>query len=217
MRANECEKIDNSATLTRRQALQAVAGLTGASLLPFSSEAKPSSKHPTAWPADSDFTDLVKSRLRPFNDEWRFHRGDAVGADAPSFDDSAWRTLDVPHDWSIEDLPTTADGDKGAIWTDGTNPLRVGPFDAYQSEGQISTGWTVGGIGWYRKAFQSPSPKGETTELRFEGVYMNCDVWLNGAHLGNHPYGLHTVHLRHYAALERRHKHRRLAYQQLRP
>ena len=34
-----------------------------------------------------------------------------------------------------------------------------------------------------------PTPKPEKAELRFEGVYMNCDVWLNGAHLGNHPYG----------------------------
>src|SRR5262249_45358568 len=53
-----------------------------------------------------------------------------------------------------------------------------------------ATGWTVGGIGWYRKSFDKPQlPANCKAELRFEGVYMNCDVWLNGEHLGNHPYG----------------------------
>ena len=68
--------------------------------------------------------------------------------------------------------------------------MHAGPFDLYASEGQVSTGWTVGGMGWYRKTFDKPQvPPGGKAELRFEGVYMNCDVWLNGAHLGNHPYG----------------------------
>jgi beta-galactosidase len=66
----------------------------------------------------------------------------------------------------------------------------VGPFDIYASEGQGATGWTVGGVAWYRKTFERPplTPGGKA-EVRFEGVYMNCDVWLNGKHLGNHPYG----------------------------
>ena len=128
--------------------------------------------------------------MRAFNDDWHFHRGDTAGVEAADFDDSSWRTLDVPHDWTIEDLPAAADDGKGAIWTEGTNPVRTGPFDMYSSEGQISTGWTVGGIGWYRKTFDKPAvPQGGKAELRFEGVYMNCDVWLNGVHLGNHPYG----------------------------
>ena len=96
------------------------------------------------------------NRVLPFNDGWRFHRGDAPGADAASFDDSAWRTLDVPHDWTIEDLPTHADEGRGAEWTGGVTPLRTGPFDMYESEGQMATGWTVGGIGWYRKTFSKP-------------------------------------------------------------
>src|SRR5581483_4548458 len=49
---------------------------------------------------------------------------------------------------------------------------------------------TVGGVGWYRKIFDKPDlPPGGKAELRFEGVYMNSDVWVNGVHLGNHPYG----------------------------
>jgi beta-galactosidase len=176
-------------TVTRREALQSIAGLTAASLLPLHAESKPAAKHASAWPADADLAAILKNRRLPFTDDWRFHRGDINGAEAASFDDSEWRTLDVPHDWSIEDLPPASDAAQDAIWSDGTNSLRVGPFDAYRSEGQISTGWTVGGIGWYRKSFQMPDPKPEKAELRFEGVYMNCDVWLNGAHLGNHPYG----------------------------
>ena len=189
MQPSENGKFDNSATVTRREALQGIAGISAASLLPLSSAAKPVSKRAGAWPSDSDFATILKNRLIPFTDGWRFHRGDVSGAEAASFDDSAWRTLDVPHDWSIEDLPSAMDGSRGTIWSDGTNPLRVGPFDAFKSEGQISTGWTVGGTGWYRKSFQVPAATSESAELRFEGVYMNCDVWLNGAHLGNHPYG----------------------------
>ncbi|WP_109485971.1 glycoside hydrolase family 2 TIM barrel-domain containing protein [Occallatibacter savannae] len=173
-------------TLTRRDVLQGVAGLTAASLL--RAESKHAQKQ-SAWPSDDELATILKNRLLPFTSDWRFHRGDITGAEAPSFDDSAWRTLDVPHDWSIEDLPSPSDSGEAAIWSEGTNPLRIGPFDAYQSEGQIATGWTVGGIGWYRKSFQAPSPKPGRAELRFEGVYMNSGVWINGTHLGNHPYG----------------------------
>jgi hypothetical protein len=45
------------------------------------------------------------TRDRPFDSSWRFLRADAPGAEAPGFDDSSWCLLDVPHDWSIEDLP----------------------------------------------------------------------------------------------------------------
>lgn len=174
--------------LTRREALQGIGGLTAASLLPLQAESKSTPKQ-SAWPSNADLATILKNRLLPFTGDWRFHRGDITGAEAPSFDDSAWRTLDVPHDWSIEDLPPASDQGEGAVWSEGTNPLRIGPFDMYKSEGQISTGWTVGGIGWYRKVFQTPSPKPQRAELRFEGVYMNSDVWINGTHLGNHPYG----------------------------
>jgi beta-galactosidase len=167
--------------------MQGVAGMAAAAMLPRNAAGKRVEKGPAIpWPLDVQ----AKDRVQAFNGDWHFHRGDAAGAEAPEFDDAAWRTLDVPHDWSIEDLPAVADEGKGAIWTEGTNPVRTGPFDLYASEGQISTGWTVGGIGWYRKAFDKPLvPQGGRAELRFEGVYMNCDVWLNGVHLGNHPYG----------------------------
>ncbi len=107
-----------------------------------------------------------------FDDGWRFHRGDVQGAQETGFDDKAWRQIELPHDWSIEDLP-------------GANS----PFDPDAING-VSVGFTTGGTGWYRKTFTVPaSSKNKIIYLQFDGVYMNADVWLNGAHLGNHPYG----------------------------
>ncbi len=259
-----------------------------------------------------------------FDSNWRFLRADAPGAEAPGFDDSAWRILDVPHDWSIEDLPpldkTTVpelpvvdgqwrfqkgddaawkapgfdDGDwqtvtlpdswehhsdytednvygwfrrrieipadckdkdfdlllgriddvdeaflngeriggtgsfppdfssdweadrryrvpaslvrgdgtdvlavrvydgggGGGIYSAPVKSVRTGPFDSTLSEGGIATGFVVGGTGWYRKHFTlAPSDAGKNATICFDGVYMNADVWLNGHHLGSHPYG----------------------------
>jgi beta-galactosidase len=174
--------------LTRRQAMQGMLGAAVAAMLP-----------PAVL---ADWDDLGTAGVRPeppsatpqrmqaFCDNWRFHRGDVSGAEASDFDASAWRILDVPHDWSIEDISPASGTPADAIWPEGTHDFRTGPFDLYASEGQVATGWTVGGVGWYRKTFPRPDvPPGGKAELRFEGVYMNSDVWLNGAHLGNHPYG----------------------------
>ena len=179
--------MDQEPVLTRREALQGMVGVAAAAMLPISGAAERAPKNAVAWPSDAD---LNQHRAQPFNDDWRFHRGDTQGAEAEGFDDSSWRALDIPHDWTIEDLPQAADQAAGATWSGGSTPLRAGPFDMYASEGQISTGWTVGGMGWYRKTFDKPQlAPGGKAELRFEGVYMNSDVWINGAHLGNHPYG----------------------------
>lgn len=119
-------------------------------------------------------------RERSFDSGWRFLRADAPGADAPAFDDSKWRALDVPHDWSIEDLPPASEA--------GENATRVGPFDPGMSQGGAYTGHMVGGTGWYRKRFKLDETN-KRVAVRFDGVYMNADVWLNGQHLGFHPYG----------------------------
>ena len=102
---------------------------------------------------------------------WKFYRGEA-NAEQPGFDDSSWRTVDLPHDFSIEDIPGTGS-----------------PFSPDAVSG-INGGFTEGGIGWYRKnIFVPSSQKDKNFELYFEGAYMNTDVWINGRHLGNHPYG----------------------------
>ncbi|HUZ57662.1 MAG TPA: glycoside hydrolase family 2 TIM barrel-domain containing protein [Hanamia sp.] len=107
-----------------------------------------------------------------FDEDWRFHRGDVTNAEQANFKDNSWRDIDLPHDWSIEDLP-------------GTNS----PFNPDAING-VSVGFTTGGIGWYRKTFTLPlSQKNKKIFILFDGVYMNSDVWINGFHLGNHPYG----------------------------
>jgi len=264
-----------------------------------------------------------QSQDRNFDADWRFHRGDASGAEQAAFDDSGWRVLDVPHDWSIEDLPplenkeptlTVEDeGWKFAIGDDmgcaaadfddsawksvripaglggmGFEKVRsmgwfrrgieiprefqgrdfllkvgvvddadetffngvkigghggmppdydsstapwgkpriylvparlvkesgnvlavrmynhegeggilrtlpdfkvVGPFSPDSAGGQ-ATGHTVGGTGWYRKRFTlGAAESGKLVSIGFDGVYMDSDVWINGHHLGNRPYG----------------------------
>src|SRR6266403_550625 len=47
----------------------------------------------------------VIPRERLFDASWLFHRGDVAGAEQAAFDDTGWRKLDLPHDWSIEDAP----------------------------------------------------------------------------------------------------------------
>jgi beta-galactosidase len=126
-----------------------------------------------------------------FDDGWLFLRGDAAGAQASGFDASGWRKVDLPHDWSIEDLPTQAvTSGVDAIWQDCNCPETVGPFSRMKSEGATATGWVVGGVGWYRKSFAAPGlPQGGRAILLFDGVYRNAEVWVNGTKLGKHPYG----------------------------
>ena len=186
-RSDEITENEKQLTWTRREALLGLTGVVAAAVFPMGAMAEKAKKSAVAaWPEDA----VRRFGALAFTDDWRFHRGDLDGAEAAAFDDKAWRVLDVPHDWSIEDLPGAEPEGAGSIWSEGTIPLKTGPFDAYASEGQIATGWTVGGVGWYRKAFDKPTvAEGGKVELGFEGVYMNCDAWINGVKLGNHPYG----------------------------
>ena len=133
------------------------------------------------------------SRDLSFDCDWRFLRADASGAENPAFDDSNWRKLDVPHDWSIEDLPPRENSvpefnSQGGIVDAGMKSVRIGPFDPSESEGGDKTGYVVGGVGWYRKHFTLDETN-KLVAVRFDGVYMNADVWINGHLLGNHPCG----------------------------
>jgi len=119
------------------------------------------------------------SQATLFDADWRFYRGGVQGAEMPRFDDSKWRKIDLPHDWSIEDLPT------GQAGLPGTHT----PFDP-NAISQVSGGFTVGGTGWYRKTFTiGAEQKSKRVHIQFDGVYMNADFWLNGESLGTHPYG----------------------------
>jgi beta-galactosidase len=116
-------------------------------------------------------------RKASFNADWKFNLGEADGADKPEFTDTAWRSLDLPHDWMIEGPP-------------GKDPsLMEGPFDP-NSPGGGGNGWLNGGVGWYRKSFTVPAAdKGKHIAIDFDGIYMLSHVWINGHDLGVHPYG----------------------------
>jgi beta-galactosidase len=104
-----------------------------------------------------------------FNQNWRFHLGDVSNAQDAGFDDSQWRQLDVPHDWSIE-----------------------GEFSENAPSG-TGGGALPGGLGWYRKTFTIPATaKGKLIFIEFDGVYRNSEVWINNHYLGKRPYGYST-------------------------
>ncbi|MGP8238336.1 MAG: sugar-binding domain-containing protein [Limisphaerales bacterium] len=264
---------------------------------------------------------LAAERERAFNTNWLFLRGEASGAEQPRFDDSAWRHVDLPHDWSIEDLPPRESdplyatialapgvwrfsaGDQSAwvapgfddspwrevtlpqswdrhrhtgdaadvgcyrrhftvpaaaigktvlielgvinghdwIYVDGVKVEETGdgywandsvmdramelppaqstpgdhvvavrikgpatggfiavvsppegpsPLDPGRSAGNISTGYAVGGIGWYRRHFTMPSSdQGKQVRVVFDGAYMETTVWINGVEVGRNQYG----------------------------
>jgi beta-galactosidase len=122
------------------------------------------------------------SRNISFDADWRFHQGDAPGAESPALDISGWRAITVPHDWSIE-------GPAGR-----NRAAMEGPFDP-QSLAKCDGGYLNGGIGWYRKTFALPeTASSNRVFLEFDGVYMDSDVWINGRRLGNHPYGYTGFH-----------------------
>jgi beta-galactosidase len=112
-----------------------------------------------------------------FDNNWRFLKDSTIHAEQPGYDDSKWRVLDLPHDWSIEDLPNQI-------------PDSIaGPFSKAAISKQAS-GFMVGGTAWYRKHFVlDKNSAGKQVFIQFDGVYRNASVWINGHYLGMHPYG----------------------------
>jgi beta-galactosidase len=110
-----------------------------------------------------------------FDENWKFMKADVPNGEQQNLDDKSWRTVELPHDWSIEDLPDQSDSVRG-------------PFSS-KSIGGTATGYTVGGTAWYRKHFTLNSITNKNITIYFDGVYMNSDVWINEHYLGNHPYG----------------------------
>ena len=119
----------------------------------------------------------INNRNLSFDTGWKFLRDSVAGAENPSFDDSGWRKLDLPHDWSIENF------------ADSDNEDHIGPFTK-TSEGGVSTGHVKGGTGWYRKHFTlDDSCRMKNVSVCFDGVYMLTTVWVNGKKAGDHFYG----------------------------
>lgn len=97
---------------------------------------------------------------------WKFFLGDEQAASKSDYNDSKWRIVNLPHDWSIEH----SIDEKALSGNDG--------------------GYRVAGIAWYRKELMVPAAlKEEKVYLYFEGVYMNSSIYVNGQLIGGHPYG----------------------------
>ncbi|MEM6641397.1 MAG: sugar-binding domain-containing protein [Bacteroidota bacterium] len=103
--------------------------------------------------------------IEDFNFGWKFTKVEAGDALAPAYDDSSWESIRLPHDWSI--------------------------LAGYQKENTAaSTGFSEGGIGWYRKTFLIPnSDKEKVIWIEFDGIYNNSTVRINGKKLGFRPNG----------------------------
>ena len=103
-------------------------------------------------------------RTENFNEDWKFYLGDASNAENLSFDDSQWKGVNLPHDYSIH--------------------------QEFSTSMEAESGYLPGGIGWYRKHFSlTQDMKDKEFRLDFDGVYMDATVWVNGKLLGSHPYG----------------------------
>jgi beta-galactosidase len=99
-----------------------------------------------------------------FTEGWKFNKGDVSGGEKETFSEASWRSVELPHDWSIE-----------------------GPFSKEWASG---TGFLPGGIGWYRKTFNFDNTNSaKKVFIYFDGVYKNSEVWLNGHSLGKRPSG----------------------------
>ena len=139
-------------------------------------------------------TNAFGQRKISFENDWKFHRDGVINAEMVDCDDSNWRTVTLPHDFSIEP----------AIQVKGFRPLQkgwdevqIGPFSRLNL-GDSDQGQMVGGEGWYRKNFRLPVPAGQTLDdylsknevsIQFDGVYNHAEVWINGQKAVMNMYG----------------------------
>jgi len=101
-----------------------------------------------------------------FNENWKFILQDSAAFKSAEFNDENWRSINLPHDWSIE-----------------------GSFSKTAPSG-TGGGALPGGIGWYRKEFHlQHSDSSKEIYINFDGIYQNSEVYINGHLLGKRPNG----------------------------
>ncbi len=152
--------------------------------------ALPAKKKPVvAIKAQPKQENAVRQRLS-LDKGWRFNLGDIAfpvitghsmsygnakagkswGAAAPEYDDSNWRMVNLPHDWSVEM-----------------------PFDSTEN---LSQGYRKRGFGWYRRSFKLlPSDKGKHIELQFDGIATHCTIWFNGTVVNRNFCGYNSIYI----------------------
>lgn len=103
-----------------------------------------------------------------FDFDWKFSLSDQTKYADKNYDDQAWETIQLPHDWNIKQ-------------------------DFVREQGG-SAAYLPEGIGWYRKTFRVPaSYKEKHISVLFDGIFMQSDVYINGKHLGFRPYGFCSI------------------------
>ena len=109
---------------------------------------------------------ITSLRKIKFNDGWVFKLGDNKLASQIDFNDSGWKSVKIPHDWSIE----------GPIAKNNPSGPQGGYFPC--------------DIGYYRKIFRFDNQwKNKLVYVTFDGVMCNSEVWINGEYLGKRPNG----------------------------
>ena len=130
------------------------------------------------------------------DDNWKFHFGNASDpskdfnygiatifsksggaygtAIDPRYNDSAWRNLDLPHDWAVE------------------LPFVNVPNADVESHGYKPVGglFPETSIGWYRRRFTvARADSGNRFQIQFDGIFRNATIWINGFYVGNNLSG----------------------------
>lgn len=103
--------------------------------------------------------------IEDFNFDWSFTLGDKKAYSAPDYNDTDWRQLHLPHDWSIE-----------------------GEFSR-KHRTTTAGGALPAGVGWYRKSFVTPNLNGKLMFVEFDGIFQNSTIYVNGVEVGGRPYG----------------------------
>jgi beta-galactosidase len=149
----------------------------------------------------STATAAASNRDRSFDANWRFLRADAAGAEAPGFDDSHWRTLDVPHDWSIEDLPPKTNTVPELEAVTGPWRFEKGDDAAWKARDFNDSGWQKVELpdtwehhsnytndnvyGWFRRRIEIPAEcKGKDFDLLLGCIDDVDETFLNGRRIG---------------------------------
>ena len=116
------------------------------------------------------------NRDLPFNEDWKFVKGEIAEGANVDFDDTDWRDVDLPHDISVEDL-------------DVQDSIHIGSHSKEVEMG-VDVGFLVGGTAWYRKHFNIDSKdQGKQFILHFDGIQCESEVFVNGKKAHENVYG----------------------------
>ena len=144
--------------------LLALAIILGCTVLPAAASAAPTGTVTGSSETIQVSAGVGTERENNFNEGWKFYLGNHNSAMDPGFNDSSWKSVTLPHDFSISQPFTTS--------------------------GEAESGFLPGGTGWYRKTFTMPdSAEGKTVLLQFDGVYSDAYVYVNGTPVGENHYG----------------------------